>query len=176
MQKGHPQYLFNFCPKCGVKTIIFKDNKYFKCKECDFQFFINNAAAVAALILDSTGRLLLCKRKSEPAKGQLDLPGGFVDVEENAESALKREIREELNLKINKLSYFTSMPNHYLYGGTLYYTLDLAFICEIDSFDSIEVNDDISGYVFLQKKDIKIDDIGLDSIKKIVAMFCIAQA
>jgi 8-oxo-dGTP diphosphatase len=45
--------------------------------------------------------VLLIKRKNDPFKNHLALPGGFVDVGETVESACLRELYEETNLKLN---------------------------------------------------------------------------
>ena len=61
-----------------------------------FQSFL----AVACFIRNSKGELLLVRRAKEPAKGTLDLPGGFVDMYESAEDAAHREVKEETGLDI----------------------------------------------------------------------------
>lgn len=44
--------------------------------------------------------VLLVKRDKEPAMGQWSLPGGAVELGERLEEALKREIHEEVSIKI----------------------------------------------------------------------------
>jgi 8-oxo-dGTP diphosphatase len=44
--------------------------------------------------------VLLVKRNKEPAIGQWSLPGGAVELGETLEEALKREIYEEVSIKI----------------------------------------------------------------------------
>jgi len=46
-------------------------------------------------------KLVLIKRGGEPYKGQLALPGGFVNEGETVESALLRETREELGIDLS---------------------------------------------------------------------------
>ena len=83
------------------------------CEDCKFQYYINNSAAVACLIFNSQGEVLLTRRAIDPNKGMLDLPGGFVEPLETAEEAVIREIKEELGLQITKMTYLVSFPNLY---------------------------------------------------------------
>ena len=163
-----PTHIFRYCPRCGSGKFAPDSSKSMVCADCGFQYFFNMVAAVAGLIYDKDGRLLLTYRAHEPARGQLDLPGGFVDLGENAAAALKREIREELNLGIMQMDYYSSFPNEYLYGGLTYFTLDLVFTCRISSFDSIKPADDVSGYTFMEVLNIPVEEIGLPSIRKII--------
>ena len=43
-------------------------------------------------------QILLIKRKNDPYKGKWALPGGFVDPDEKAENAARRELEEETGL------------------------------------------------------------------------------
>ncbi len=48
-------------------------------------------------------QLLLIQREKEPFKDKWALPGGFLDMEENLEEGVKRELKEEAGLKIEKV-------------------------------------------------------------------------
>jgi 8-oxo-dGTP diphosphatase len=54
---------------------------------------------VGALI-HSKGKVLLIKRKFEPNKNKWSLPGGALETGESLEDGCKRELREELGLKV----------------------------------------------------------------------------
>jgi ADP-ribose pyrophosphatase YjhB (NUDIX family) len=45
---------------------------------------------------------LLEKRKNEPGKGKWSIPGGLVELGEEAEQTVIREVREETNLAVEK--------------------------------------------------------------------------
>lgn len=53
-----------------------------------------------AAILNDAGELLLIQRLREPEAGAWGLPGGKIDFGETAETAVVREIEEELGVKI----------------------------------------------------------------------------
>jgi len=63
------------------------------------QHYKNPTPTVDAII-QKDSQILLVKRKKEPFKGYLVLPGGFVNEGERVEDAAKREIKEETSLDI----------------------------------------------------------------------------
>lgn len=58
---------------------------------------------VDCIILDAKGRILLIERKNPPFQGLPALPGGFVDIGETVEDACRREVLEEVGIKVRKL-------------------------------------------------------------------------
>ena len=165
---ARPEKVLKYCPSCGSGLFKPATPKSFKCESCGFKFFINSAAAVAAVIENNDGELLLTVRGVEPNIGALDLPGGFVDPMESAEEALKREIKEELNLDITEMSYLASFPNEYIYNNYSVFTTDFGYSCKVKSFDNIKVKDDIADYQFFAPKEIDYNKISSNSIKKII--------
>ncbi len=169
--KNPNQALFIYCPRCGEDTLSPDSIKSFVCTQCGFRFFLNTAAAVAALITDESQKLLVTVRRNNPGKGTWDLPGGFLDPNETVEEALPREIREELNLTIVSTGYFCSMPNLYEFNGVQYSTIDLAYLCKVRSFSQIRPNDEVSSYLFVQPCELKPEKFGLESIRSIISQY-----
>ena len=108
----------------------------------------------------------MIKRNREPAKGKLDLPGGFIDPNESAEDGLRREIREELQMDLGELKYVGSCPNVYEYKDVIYNTCDLFFHCRIDFFPTEFDAKEIEELILVNPAEMPIDDIAFDSIKK----------
>ena len=162
---------FRFCPACGAGALERHSEKSVRCAGCGFLYYFNAAAAVAALITDREGRLLVTRRAHDPVRGTLDLPGGFVDARESAEEALQREIREELNLEITGLRYLFSVSNIYDYQRVRYHTLDMAFTCEVHDLAALQTSDEVADVLFLRRAELDVSAFGLASIKEIITRF-----
>jgi NADH pyrophosphatase NudC (nudix superfamily) len=171
MHKTHPLEVLKFCPKCGSPKFEIVGERSMKCSDCGFHYYINASAAVAALVSDGNGKLMLVTRGIEPDYGKLDLPGGFVDHNETIEQALKRELFEELGMKTKSIKYLTSAPNEYIFSGFSVFTVDMAFEVIPESIENLKPMDDILEYQFYAEKEFNYDDIPAPSIKQFVIDF-----
>lgn len=167
----HPLELFKYCPKCGSSHFEIHNEKSKHCTDCGFTYYFNSSAATVAFILNHRGELLVCQRGKEPAKGTLDLPGGFIDMYETGEEGVTREVKEETGLMVTNARYLFSLPNTYLYSGFLVHTLDLFFVCTVENDDRLQAMDDVaaSGWVPLDK--IDPEAFGLDSVRTGIQRF-----
>lgn len=168
MSETHPFKVLKYCAKCGSPKFKISGEHSFKCESCGFHFFYNSAAAVAALVTDERGKLMLVKRGVEPDYGKLDLPGGFIDPRETAENAVARELLEELGLQVKTMEYLGSAPNEYVFSGYTVFTLDMAFRVKAESIENLSPMDDILDYKFYAEEELNYDDISAPSIKQFV--------
>ena len=157
---------FGYCPVCGSSHFENDSPKSKKCSACGFEYFMNPAAAVVAFITNQRGELLVERRKLEPAKGTLDLPGGFADVLETAEEAVAREVMEETGLKVVGASYLFSLPNTYRYSGLDVQTLDMFFSCKIEDDTALKAGDDAADCFWLAPADVHTEQFGLRSVRQ----------
>lgn len=58
------------------------------------------AVAVAAIVFDREGRVLLIERGTPPGEGQWSVPGGKLEGNETLAQAVAREVREETGLVV----------------------------------------------------------------------------
>ncbi|MEQ9561352.1 MAG: 8-oxo-dGTP diphosphatase MutT [Woeseiaceae bacterium] len=69
---------------------------------------------VAGILENATGQVLLTERLGDSAfAGLWEFPGGKISDGETSESALRRELMEELGIDINKFEYFTRVDHSY---------------------------------------------------------------
>jgi len=163
--------LFTHCPVCGSAHFTQNNIKSMRCADCQFVYYMNASAAVATFIVNEAGDLLVCKRGKEPQKGTLDLPGGFIDDNESAEEAVKRELAEELQAVVTKSTYLFSLPNLYEYSGLTIPTLDMFFACQLEDTNSLMPGDDVADCFFVPLSEVDPKLFGLNSIRKAVALF-----
>jgi NADH pyrophosphatase NudC (nudix superfamily) len=161
---------FKYCPVCGSPRFEENDFKSKRCADCGFVYYFNAAGAVVSVIVNERGELLVARRACEPAKGTLDLIGGFADCGEGAEDSMVREIQEETGLEIKQtdLKYLFSIPDVYEYSGLTLHTMDIFYLCHIPSDSVVKAEDDVAECFWASINDINPKDFGLDSIRMAV--------
>jgi len=164
----HPLQSFRYCPVCGSEHFVENNFKSKKCEQCGFVYYFNSSSATAIFITNKAGELLVVRRAKDPAKGSLDLPGGFVDMYETAEECMIREVKEETGLLISNPEYLFSLPNIYRYSGFDVHTVDMFFKYSVDNFNGLIAGDDAESLLFIEKSKINPDKFGLNSIRKAV--------
>lgn len=175
MTTEHPLARFHRCPMCGSAKFNANDTKSKRCDDCGFVYYMNPSAATAAFIINSRGELLVVRRAKEPAKGTLDLPGGFVDIGETAEEGIVREIREETGLEVTECKYLFSRPNIYPYAGIDVHTLDMLFECKVNNEAEARADDDAAELMWIPIEKINPEEFGLASIRKAVEIFSLRK-
>ena len=124
---------FKFCPVCGSQHFEINNFKSKKCKDCGFTYYLNPSSATVAFILNEKEELLVVRRKNEPAKGTLDLPGGFVDMDETGEENYKNETIEgssaQIYLKDDVVPHvdayrpiFINQTVNFIFGSPIFYS------------------------------------------------------
>ena len=172
--KEHPLQRFRFCPACGSSTFTVNNFKSKRCAECGFVYYANPSAATAAFIVRD-GCLLVARRGKEPARGTLDLPGGFVDMDETVEQGMAREIMEETGLRATRMEYMFSIPNLYEYSGMTIHTTDMFCRVEVADGDVPHADDDAASLQWVPIADVKPELFGLWSVRQAVERFLVTQ-
>jgi 8-oxo-dGTP diphosphatase len=98
---------------------------------------------VSAAII-TVNDLFLCLQRGESKFDYItkkyEFPGGKIEDGESSEEALKREIKEELNLEINQLNYFETVEHQYPdFKITMH-----AFLCKTPDFKKIKLNEHLA--------------------------------
>lgn len=167
----HPLDKFKFCPVCGSAHWVENNFKSKRCDDCGFVYYANPASATAAFIINERNELLVVRRAKEPALGTLDLPGGFVDMGENIEQGMRREIEEETGLKVDQIEYLFSTPNEYLFSGMLIHTIDSDYLVRVKSDVHPIGADDAADAHWIPLDEVNPEEFGLLSIRRAVERY-----
>lgn len=168
----HPLEKFRFCPVCGSSRFVENNFKSKRCGECGFVYYANPCSATAAFIVNDRHELLVVRRAKEPAKGTLDLPGGFCDMGETVEEGMRREIKEETGLEVADIRYLFSSPNVYMYSGMGVHTLDMDFLVPVHGpLPAVKADDDAAEARWIPVSEVNPADFGLTSISNAVVRF-----
>ena len=124
------------------------------------------STSTVAVIVNERDELLVCRRAKEPAKGALDLPGGFCDMYETAEEGVAREVREETGCEVIDTKFLFTLPNTYLYSDFLVHTIDLFFLCRIDENVQLSAHDDVAECMWIPLDAVDPKEFGLGSVRR----------
>ncbi len=124
MQLLHWESSSGFCPRCGTATERIENEWGKRCPKCRYEHYPHLYPAVITLIYD--GDRVLLARKSNFAPGRYALIAGFVDNGESLESAVRREIKEEVGVEVDDIQYVGSQnwpfPSQMMIGFIARYT------------------------------------------------------
>ena len=90
--------------------------------------------------INSSYEILLIQRLNDPFKDYWALPGGFVDENEELETAAKRELFEETDIQLFQVKQLKAYGNPK--RDPRHHTISVAFIGEIDSLAEAKAKDD----------------------------------
>ncbi|XOB41832.1 MAG: NUDIX hydrolase [Candidatus Nealsonbacteria bacterium] len=131
----------------------------------------NKSLIVVSGIIQKKDKYLLVKKKGKFHEGLWFFPGGIVEKNESIDSALKREIKEEVNLDISgiKFIYSTVFKNKASDNyKTFPFVTILLFKCETNGKE-VETGDDADDFKWVrleEMKDYKLRPGGLEVIQE----------
>lgn len=101
-----------FCGRCGAKNELQGHERAKKCPECRLVTYprISPAVIVRVTRVTENGEEILMARGVNYRLGFYSVLAGFVEPGETLETAVRREIKEEVGLEVQNVRYFGSQP------------------------------------------------------------------
>jgi NAD+ diphosphatase len=97
------------CPRCGSPTRPEYAGHTRRCDVDGSEHYPRTDPAVIMLVVDDEDRLLLGRQSSWPEK-RFSTLAGFVEPGESLEAAVRREVAEEVGVRIGAVTYLGSQP------------------------------------------------------------------
>lgn len=97
-----------FCANCGQLTLIVRGGWSRRCPSCSAEHY-PRVDPVVIMLAENDGKLLLGRQPQYPPRRYSAL-AGFVEVGEDIEAAVARELFEEAGVRVCKVSYIASQP------------------------------------------------------------------
>ena len=101
-----------FCPRCGGTLVSRAAGHELRCTQCDRAQFPRTDPAVIMAITHGEGddeAILLGRNRAWPS-GRWSTLAGFCEPGETLEDAVRREVDEEVGVRVGEVSYFGSQP------------------------------------------------------------------
>jgi len=143
---------YKFCPKCATElvTVEIEGTKRQKCPSCDFVHW-NNPIPVVAAIVEHEGKVILTRNKGWPEKW-LGIVAGFLEKGETPENGVLREVKEELGVDGEIISFV----GHYAFE----LRNQIIFAYHIRAEGKIELGEELESVKALPPEEIRPWDIG----------------
>ena len=100
---------FQFCGRCGLRTTNMENDRAKICRACNLISYPRQSPAIIVAITRGD-KLLLARLKRFKPSEMYSVLAGFVDPGESFEECIRREIREEVNIEVKNIQYFSSQP------------------------------------------------------------------
>jgi len=98
-----------FCPRCGAPTVPRQAGWVRRCEREGSEHYPRTDPAVIMSVVDPDERLLLGRGAHWP-EGRFSVLAGFVEPGESFESAVAREVAEEVGVRIDAARYLGNQP------------------------------------------------------------------
>jgi NAD+ diphosphatase len=102
--RTHPR-----CARCGEPTEVAEAGHVRRCPSCQAVHFPRTDPAVIMLVTDDQDRALLGHQPSWK-EGRYSTLAGFVEPGESLEDAVRREVHEEVGVRLSEVRYAASQP------------------------------------------------------------------
>ena len=153
-----------FCGRCG--NVLERDTKEraLVCKKCGNCIYPKISPVVIVGVVNRNHLLMTKYANREYAK--YALIAGFIEIGENAEGAVRREVMEEVGIKIKNITYYKSQP----WG--LSDSLLFGYFAELDGEQDLHIEEDeLSEAVWIERESITTEADNFSLTNEMICKF-----
>lgn len=153
-----------FCGRCGKPMKKDKKERMLYCEACHLMEYPKICPAVIVGLTDGN-RLLLTKYAGRKHKNYA-LIAGFAEIGETIEETVRREVMEEVGLKVKNITYYKSQP--WSFTDTLLF----GFYAELEGSPEIHLDEEeLSVAEWFEREEIPINDVSVSLTNEMILNF-----
>ena len=153
-----------YCSQCG--TALHKNHveRAMECPECGQMIYPVLSPSVIVAVTD--GDRILMTRYAGRTYKRYALVAGYVEAGESLEETVRREVMEEVGLKVKNIRYYKSQP--WPFSSTLL----AGFFCDLDGDDEIHLQEsELCEGTWFKREEIPINNSRLSLTNEMIETF-----
>lgn len=153
-----------FCGGCQTPTVHDQKERMLRCPNCGNMIFPRISPAVITAVTDGD-RLLLSKYAGRDYT-RYALIAGYTEIGETMEETVKREVMEEVGLKVKNIRYYKSQP--WGQDGAVL----MGFFCDLDGSDEIRLDEtELALAEWHDRRALPAKDDGISLTREMIRVF-----
>lgn len=160
----------HYCHRCGTKLHRKALHHIYECEQ-GHTIYANASPAVAAILKNAKGEVLIMARAQESGVGMLTIPGGFCNGAESVEDGLFREILEETKItreQYGDLTFIASGVDTYKADGEATPVSAIIFGASLKDGVTPRLDAENQWYKFVPLHDIDVEMIWSITVRKAI--------
>ncbi len=153
-----------FCGRCQTQTVHDAKERMLRCPNCGNLIFPRISPAVIIAVTD--GDHILMSKYAGRSYTRYALIAGFTEIGETLEETVKREVMEEVGLKVKNIRYYKSQPWG-RDGGVL-----MGFFCDLDGSNEIRLDEtELALAEWHERTSMPTEDDGISLTREMMRVF-----
>ena len=154
-----------FCGACGKETELSETERALVCPDCGKTVYPRIDPAVIVGVTNGD-RILLTKYRGRGDSPRYALVAGYCETGETAEDTVRREVLEEVGLRVKNIRYYKSQP--WLFSGSMLF----GFFCEVDGDDTVRIErSELDTAEWVSREKIKQTDDKVSLTSEMIEVF-----
>lgn len=155
-----------YCGTCGMALVHDGKERMMRCPKCNAMHYPKISPAVIVGVIDKEQERILMTKYAGRDYKKYALIAGFSEIGETAEDTVRREVMEEVGIKVKNIRYYKSQP------WSFTDTLLLGFYCELDGDDQIRLDqEELSIGQWLHRDEIPTEYDGISLTNEMIMRF-----
>lgn len=155
-----------FCSRCGGKMKRGKEERSLICSECGKTVYPSISPCVIVALTDRDKILLTKYNQNHSKYTRYALIAGYTEVGETFEDTVRREVFEEVGIKVKNITYYKNQP--WSFSDTLL----MGFFAEVDGSNEIVRDEkELSEAVWFERENIPVNNSNISLTNEMIEKF-----